>query len=1073
MKHFNTIKKVGFLIMLALLGVTTAQAQLSGTYTIGGTSPDYTTLSAAISDLNASGVSGPVIFNIRDGNYTGSSWRGSIGNVTGASTTNTITFQSQSGNAANCVLSPAGSSTSNNYVFQFDGARYITIKNLTLNNTGSTYGCDINMTGSASNCTVDNCVLTGSTSNSTSTYKSRIYANGFASGSNMTFTNNTISYGTYGVYLRGNGSTTTTNGHTFENNVFSQQYYYCIYMYYCGDITIKGNEINKTNAAYSNFYGIYNYFNYNKLIIENNTLNINPSSGAYYLYPLYTYYANYYSNSKTSIPEVKNNTFNVSVGSSTYYLYPVYNYRPVYGEFTNNTFNVNHNYTSGYMYDYFIYYGDHSVAEQNTFNYNKTGGYIYARQLYYGNDNVYNNNTLNMTGNAYSYNYAPYYSTNYTYTNNHITTRTTNRTSYGAYLYQYSGTFAGNTIDCENSSGGTVYGMYVYYQQGSKIYNNVVRVKSSSTCRNVMAYYNYSGQFYNNTLYNESTSSSSYNMYVYHSSSSYDLEVKNNIMYKTSGNGYNTYCYNSNYVEFDYNLYYKPSGNYFQRASPSKTADDLQDWRTTTGDDMNSLIYSVPFNDPSNLDFSIVASSPAAWAVNGRGIQDTSIKTDYAGNPRPFVRQDGVPDLGAYEVTPTSTPPYADAYPSVPAANSTQTFVFAQDTVATIDWGASVPNSYSMRQYTGVQAGPMPAGVGRMYFYTTATTPGWEYDHKPHVRYKEPWLGDISTEANAVIARSSNGGTWEGYNYTNASTDIVNNRLAAASDFDSLGAYTGVENGRIGIRCVVNPTGIAISNITADEADVDWDAVFNPIGYQVYVSSDPTPPTAADWNSSATTNAPSNTVGLSGLDEDTKYYVYIRSICGVNDTSGASVDSFITLITCHDPQISLSSLNSSRVIASWQDVKTAEKYEYVIDQNPAPPAFGIDIYKTNVLAPYLDAGTTYYVHVRTHCNSIYSNSGWSTTSFNTWATGINNVTGDNDVLNVYPNPATEVLTVELGVVPSGNASVSVMDLTGKVLSRQVVSGSKVSVSVSELPSGVYLLQYADDAQVEQIKFNKK
>src|SRR5690606_18246431 len=127
MKHVNETAKTLFLCIIALIAAGSAQAQLSGTYTIGGTSPDDTTLSAAVNDLNANGVNGPVIFNIRDGVYTGSSWRGAIGNITGASSTNTITFQSQSGNRANCVLKPSGTSSAN-YVFYLDGAKYITVK---------------------------------------------------------------------------------------------------------------------------------------------------------------------------------------------------------------------------------------------------------------------------------------------------------------------------------------------------------------------------------------------------------------------------------------------------------------------------------------------------------------------------------------------------------------------------------------------------------------------------------------------------------------------------------------------------------------------------------------------------------------------------------------------------------------------------------------------------------------------------------------------------------------------------------------------------------------------------------
>jgi len=69
----------------------------AGSYTIGGTSPDYETFFDAQLDLQSNGISGPVVFNIRGGTYNDE--LGSLTgfkNVTGASSTNTITFQPES-----------------------------------------------------------------------------------------------------------------------------------------------------------------------------------------------------------------------------------------------------------------------------------------------------------------------------------------------------------------------------------------------------------------------------------------------------------------------------------------------------------------------------------------------------------------------------------------------------------------------------------------------------------------------------------------------------------------------------------------------------------------------------------------------------------------------------------------------------------------------------------------------------------------------------------------------------------------------------------------------------------------
>lgn len=1062
MKHVNETKKHLLLCIIALVLSIGARAQLTGSYTIGGTSPDYATLSAAISDLNSNGVSGPVVFNIRDGVYTGSNWQGAIGNVTGASATNTITFQSQSGNRANCVLQPSGTSSAN-YVFYLNSAKYVTIKNLTLNNTGSTYGCDVMMAGSASYNTIENCVLTGHTGNTTSTNKSRIYATSFSSGVSNTFRGNTIVRGSYGVYLRGNNTSSTTNGHVFEDNVFDNNYRYALYGYYTGDISFNGNTVNRSGSGSYNAFDVS--YNRNKLEVKGNEFNVSTTSTTYVTR---TYFTNYYSNSQTEHLEMTDNTYNVTSATNTVYV--TYHYYGRRSYYANNTINATSNSTSGYIRNYYMYYDQNGTAENNVFNIHKAGGYIYNYLVYYGSADTFRNNKVDITGNSYTYNYMAYFSQNYTVTDNDVDIKTTSRTIYGAYVYYYGGTFAGNKINCESSSG-LIYGIYGYYMNNALLYNNVIATKTNSTNYGVRAYYPYpSTKFYNNTVYTGG-SGFGYNMYVYNSSTSYGMNIYNNIFYKPGNSGYNMYYYRTTNVNSDYNIYYKSGGDIFYRSSPYTLRDNLYDWRNVTGEERNSLIYNVPFSDVANNDFSIDATDPAAWAVNGRGVHIPGDTMDITGASRAKTPADGVPDLGAYEVSPTSTPPNADATPANPVANSTQVFTFGQDTVATIDWGADVPTTYTMRQYTGVQAAPMPLGVGRMYFYVAGTPATWVHGHKPNIYYKEPWTGDIpGGDVEAVIARSSDNGAWEGYNYTNAATDTVRNILTPANSLDSVGSYTGVQNGRIGIRCVESPKGISITNITAFAADIEWQPVFNPIGYQVIVKLDSKYPTDAEW---AASNKPTtNSLAAGGLAEDKTYYVFIRSICGVKDTSGFSMDSFTTLITCHTPVITISGLNGTRAVVSWQEVKTAYKYEYVMNKSATPPAYGSDINKTSILAPFLDEGTEYYVHVRAHCSSIYDKSDWATASFNTWALNVNNIEGEGTQLAVYPNPVQQEMVVTVGGTVK-NGTIRIMDVTGKLLKAQSANSNTIKLDVSELPAGMYIVQYADDNRREQVKFSKQ
>ncbi|MEK7254246.1 MAG: hypothetical protein AAB316_05840, partial [Bacteroidota bacterium] len=72
--------------------VNDLHAALSGVYTIGGTTPDFLDFQSAVTAMTLGGVVGAVTFNVRTGEYEEQI---SIPQITGASMTNTVTFQSE------------------------------------------------------------------------------------------------------------------------------------------------------------------------------------------------------------------------------------------------------------------------------------------------------------------------------------------------------------------------------------------------------------------------------------------------------------------------------------------------------------------------------------------------------------------------------------------------------------------------------------------------------------------------------------------------------------------------------------------------------------------------------------------------------------------------------------------------------------------------------------------------------------------------------------------------------------------------------------------------------------------
>ena len=73
-----------------------------------------------------------------------------INQIKGANLLNLVTFQSQSGNAEDVILSYTASSSADNYVLKFNGADFVQFKNITLQANGSSYAKVVSLESSCS-----------------------------------------------------------------------------------------------------------------------------------------------------------------------------------------------------------------------------------------------------------------------------------------------------------------------------------------------------------------------------------------------------------------------------------------------------------------------------------------------------------------------------------------------------------------------------------------------------------------------------------------------------------------------------------------------------------------------------------------------------------------------------------------------------------------------------------------------------------------------------------------------------------------------------------------------------------
>ena len=109
---------------------------LNGTYTIGGTNPDYTSIALAVNDLNNQGICGPVIFNIRPGNYRNTS---TLNQISGSSPNNTLTFRAENGDSSSVIIEQQ--SLNHDFIFKLRGTKYVSFENLSFDKEATDHFC--------------------------------------------------------------------------------------------------------------------------------------------------------------------------------------------------------------------------------------------------------------------------------------------------------------------------------------------------------------------------------------------------------------------------------------------------------------------------------------------------------------------------------------------------------------------------------------------------------------------------------------------------------------------------------------------------------------------------------------------------------------------------------------------------------------------------------------------------------------------------------------------------------------------------------------------------------------------
>ena len=357
---------------------------LNGTYTVGTSTANFPTFTDLFNALNNCGINGDVTFKIKNGVYNTQLYIPAIAN---ASSTNTITFESESGNKNDVIIQYDASNTTNNYVIKLEGASYLKFKNITVKALNGTYGKAFELTGGSKNNTIEGCKIDLPLSTA-STVVGINNTSGTILDNYNTIFNNEITGGYYGIYMYGSSTTVKEVGNIISGNIIKDFYYYGIYSYYQDSIIINSNRVY--NSLNSTAYGLYAYYNDNGNYL-NNKIGMNA---------LTTNYCMYFSNNNNTAGKslIANNFISQAVGTGT--VYGIYSSTNKNMNIYNNSVNVTKGSLTG-GYSIYITGGSALKIKNNNFI-NTGGGYAYYANTVTAIDSTnYNNIYSNGINLAY------------------------------------------------------------------------------------------------------------------------------------------------------------------------------------------------------------------------------------------------------------------------------------------------------------------------------------------------------------------------------------------------------------------------------------------------------------------------------------------------------------------------------------------------------------------------------------------------------------------------------------------------------------------------------------------------
>jgi len=157
---------------------------------------------------------------------------------------------------------------------------------------------------------------------------------------------------------------------------------------------------------------------------------------------------------------------------------------------------------------------------------------------------------------------------------------------------------------------------------------------------------------------------------------------------------------------------------------------------------------------------------------------------------------------------------------------------------------------------------------------------------------------------------------------------------------------------------------ITVSNITTVSANINWTAVTGSSGYEYSFGTNAAPPATG-------TPQPTTSYNATLLNPGTTYYFHVRNKCASPSNSAWTTKSFVTL-PCPSAGTPVITNNvPGSVTFTWPGNTSAgvSGYQWAVTGSAGIPSSWNNTNNLTATVNNLISGSTYYIHVRTDCNS--------------------------------------------------------------------------------------------------------